>query len=167
MGSDWVVVHSGYHRELAQRIILNREIGQFGHVVRAKPEVRRGASRLDFLVTKGDGARVWVEVKGCTLALDGVALFPGAPTARGRKHLQTLISLREEGEAAALLVLVFRREAGCFAPNTRTDPGYASLFYEAMRLGVEVYPLVLAYQDGVMYYPRCISVCSSYSAHRA
>ncbi len=164
--AEWVFVHSGYHSKIAERIILNPAISPFSRVVCAKPEVRRGDSRLDFLVTKGGGARVWVEVKSCTLAVDGVALFPDAPTARGRRHLRDLVPLRKNGERAALLVLVFRCEAERFAPNQGTDSTYASLFYEAMRHGVEVYPLVLAYQDSVIHYLRRISVCPSHPAER-
>ena len=38
-----------------------------------------------------------MEVKGCTLEEDGLALFPDAPTQRGVKHLRELAACREAG----------------------------------------------------------------------
>ena len=38
-----------------------------------------------------------MEVKGCTLEIDGVGYFPDAPTDRGVKHLQKLIRATSEG----------------------------------------------------------------------
>ena len=42
-----------------------------------------GRKRADFLLGRGD-TRCLVEVKSVTLVEGGVALFPDAPTARGR-----------------------------------------------------------------------------------
>lgn len=154
----WIPVHSGYHRALAEGIFRYERLSPFGPVTRVRPEVKLGHSRMDFLLEKRDGSTVWVEVKGCTLARDGVALFPDAPTKRGQRHIEELIKLKESGEDAALLMLVFRPDARYFAPNMETDPLFSSSFYRALKEGVEVHPLLLSYDGRVVYYERELPV---------
>lgn len=49
-----------------------------------RPETTRGNSRFDFYWEESEtGRKGFVEVKGCTLEEDGLALFPDAPTQRG------------------------------------------------------------------------------------
>ena len=63
-----------------------------------KPEYKYGSSRIDFYMEKfrlDDGGqevseRYLMEVKGCTLEIDGIGYFPDAPTERGIKHLKEL-----------------------------------------------------------------------------
>ena len=52
----------------------------------------------------------YVEVKSVTLIKDGIAQFPDAPTERGRKHLEELISLKKEDpcRGTGLLFFYFR-----------------------------------------------------------
>lgn len=38
-----------------------------------------------------------MEVKGCTLEINGIGYFPDAPTERGVKHLRELAVARQEG----------------------------------------------------------------------
>ena len=42
---------------------------------------------MDFYMEKGK-QKYLMEVKGCTLEIDGVGYFPDAPTERGVKHLR-------------------------------------------------------------------------------
>ncbi|MCK4717608.1 MAG: DNA/RNA nuclease SfsA [Thermoplasmata archaeon] len=156
---QWVLVHSGYHRAISEWV-LNSDISPFGHVEEIRPEVRIGHSRLDFVLTDR-GEIIGVEVKGCSLAIDDIALFPDAPTERGRKHLETLMEMKREGVRAALMVLVFRKDAGCFYPKEDTDPKFANTFWDAMEAGVEVYPLVFTYENGKIWYLHKIPVCGS------
>jgi sugar fermentation stimulation protein A len=159
VGSDWVLVHSGYHRGLAERILRDPSISPLGGIAKLEAEVRYGHSRLDFRAVLGDGTVTWVEVKGCTLTAGGAALFPDAPTVRGRKHLHALTEARSEGAGAALLVLVLGPEARCFAPNEATDPAYTAAFREAVNHGVEVYPLMLSYDRSTVRYHRRLPLC--------
>lgn len=59
-----------------------------------KPEFTLGDSRFDFYAEYEDNTarphKMLIEVKGCTLEKDGVALFPDAPTLRGLKHVRVL-----------------------------------------------------------------------------
>jgi sugar fermentation stimulation protein A len=90
-------------------------------------------------------AKIFIEVKGCTLARHGIALFPDAPTSRGARHLEELMEAKRQGFGAAILVLVFRQDAGLFSPNEQTDPRFAELFRRAVSCGVECYPVKIAY----------------------
>lgn len=71
-----------------------------------------------------------------TLVRDGVALFPDAPTARGRKHLGELEAHVRAGGRAAVLFVVQREDARVVAPNEATDPEFASALRSAARAGV-------------------------------
>ena len=47
------------------------------------PEYTYGDSRIDFYMEKGS-EKYLMEVKGCTLEVDGIGYFPDAPTERGQ-----------------------------------------------------------------------------------
>jgi len=159
---QWVLVHSGYHRSISEMVLNDPEISPLGEVVDLKPEITVGHSRLDFVLTS-DGVMTGVEVKGCTLARGGVALFPDAPTLRGTKHLETLLDMKNQGMRAVLLVLVLRTDVQTFAPNADTDPLFAEMFWKAVDAGVEVKPLVFRYDGQRVIYLGAIPV----SPHRS
>ena len=106
--------------------------------VQVQAEARLGASRLDFRLSTVE-ARCWVEVKSVTLVRDGLALFPDAPTLRGARHLRELAAaLQGCQERAAVVFLVQRDDAQCFAPNSDADPAFARALAEAAHAGVAV-----------------------------
>ena len=80
----------------------------------------------------------FVEVKGCTLEENGLALFPDAPTQRGVKHLRELTACREAGYEAAVCVVVQMEGMTAFSPNDRTHPEFGAALREASRAGVKV-----------------------------
>lgn len=102
-----------------------------------RAEVAVGSSRVDLLLGRGD-ERCWVETKSVTLVRGGVALFPDAPTERGRRHLHTLAALAESGQCAAVAFVVQRGDATCFRPNDETDPAFGAALRDAIRRGVTV-----------------------------
>lgn len=158
--SQWILIHSGYHRQIAEQILKDPELSPYPEIQKYSAEVRLNDSRLDFFLELQQGRQVWVEVKGCTLAQNHIALFPDAPTKRGAKHLKTLIESRDMGFEAAILILIFRSDADCFMPNRETDPDFATLFYQAVEIGVKTHPVVLSYMADHIYYQKVIPVCS-------
>ncbi len=104
-------------------------------LVRREPAM--GRNRADFLLARGT-RHCLVEVKSVTLVRDGLALFPDAPTRRGRVHLEHLIGARRLGMAAAVLFVIQRSDAAAFTPNDRTDPAFAWALTRAVRAGVRV-----------------------------
>lgn len=100
-------------------------------------EPAMGRRRADFLVARGE-RQCLIEVKSVTLVVGGLALFPDAPTARGRAHLEHLIAARRRGLGAAVLFVIQRSDALAFAPNRGTDPLFAEALQRARRAGVGV-----------------------------
>ena len=128
MEEGWVLINTRLHPVIARRAI---ERGVLGFVPRAvRNEVRYGGSRFDYRV---DDA--YVELKGCSLVIDGICLFPNAPTTRGVRHLRELIHAREEGYGAFILIMGLR-PCRCFRPHPRRDPEFRKIFYEALGNGV-------------------------------
>ena len=137
---EYVLIHSGYHRYIAEALLSSSEWTPFEAVYPYKAEVKVGRSRLDFCLTPKASEKIWVEVKGCSLSVDGIAKFPDAPTVRGRRHLEELIALKATGDRAAVVMIILSN-ARCFVPKRDTDPEFYETFYRALRCGVEVYPI--------------------------
>jgi sugar fermentation stimulation protein A len=77
-------------------------------------------------------------VKSCTLVKNGVALFPDAPTERGRRHVEELIRAHSNGFRACILFLVQRGDSRVFSPNDETDKRFGEVLRAAEKKGVEV-----------------------------
>ena len=80
----------------------------------------------------------YVEVKSVTLIKDGVAQFPDAPTERGRKHLEELISLKKEGIRAVVFFLIEHPNGNSFRPNWENDSKFSHTLKKAYAEGVEI-----------------------------
>ena len=102
-----------------------------------RPETTWGKSRFDFY-WEGGGKKGFVEVKGVTLEVEGLALFPDAPTERGIKHLEELIACRQEGYEAAVCFVIQMAGMSAFAPNERTHPAFGEALRRARDAGIEV-----------------------------
>lgn len=110
--------------------------------IKAEARYDSGTSRADFLLTGGDlQQRLWVEVKNVSLVEDGRALFPDAPTERGRKHLRELMAVVAGGDRAALVFCIQRGDAADVRPADAIDPDYGRLLREARNAGVELHGL--------------------------
>ena len=121
----------------------NRAAGEamprlFPRATLIRPEVVYGESRLDFYIEE-TADRTWLEVKGVTLEENGVALFPDAPTERGRRHLGELEKCLRAGDRAVLLLVIQMKGVSCFRPNRRQDPAFANALVRARRAGVEIW----------------------------
>jgi len=108
---------------------------RYDHV---EQEVRCGESRLDFRLS-GPAGICWVEVKSVTLVEEDVARFPDAPTVRGTRHLRELTAAVSQGEGAAVVFVIQRPDARCFAPHIQADTAFGAALREAASAGVGVY----------------------------
>ena len=101
-----------------------------------------GNSRIDIYLANEDSSKIidetYVEVKSVTLIKDGVAQFPDAPTERGRKHLEELISLKNEGIRAVVFFLIEHPNGNSFKPNWDNDPKFSETLKKAYSEGVEI-----------------------------
>lgn len=102
-----------------------------------KPEYTYGESRLDFYMEKGK-KKILMEVKGCTLEINGVGYFPDAPTQRGVKHLRELIKAREAGYQCFLAFVIQMENVKEVRPNVEMHPEFGQALEEAQSAGVEV-----------------------------
>nr|Q97AV6.2 RecName: Full=Sugar fermentation stimulation protein homolog [Thermoplasma volcanium GSS1] len=118
---QYILIDSGLHSQIASHFVSQE----------CKPEVKIDDRRLDFACND-----IFIEVKGCTLSIDGVAIFPDAPTLRGYEHLRLLERLAQEGKGAYVLFLIFS-DATSFRPNSETDPRFSDEFYKALKNGVK------------------------------
>lgn len=142
VNGHWVDTHTHRTNRVVEEALRDGSIAELAGY-KVTPEVRCGASRLDFGLER-DGERVLVEVKNVTLLCGpDVACFPDAVTTRGQKHLQELLSVHRQGARAVIFFLVQRGEATAFTPADRIDPEYGRLLREVVAGGVEV----LAYQS--------------------
>jgi len=103
-----------------------------------RSEVKYGQnSRIDLLLENKDN-RCFVEIKNCTLVMDGVALFPDAVTSRGLKHLVELQDQARMGDRSVMFYLVQRMDATLFKPADHIDPAYGRELRRVLKNGVEI-----------------------------
>ena len=109
-----------------------------------KPEFTFGKSRFDFYLEKIDSVtgkteKILMEVKGCTLEIEGVGYFPDAPTERGVKHLNELSDAIGEGYKSVLAFVIQMEGVTEVFPNVKTHPEFADALENAKASGVEVW----------------------------
>lgn len=102
-----------------------------------KPEYKYGNSRIDFYMEKGE-EKYLLEVKGCTLELEGIGYFPDAPTERGVKHLRELTKAAGEGYHCMVAFVIQMEGIYEVRPHVATHPEFGVALEEAKRAGVEV-----------------------------
>lgn len=96
-------------------------------------------SRFDFRLLDANGAPIWIETKSASLVEERVAIFPDAPTERGRRHVLELTHLAQSGVRAAVVFIVQRPDADQLRPHWETDAAFAQALVEAKEAGVEIY----------------------------
>ena len=121
-----------------------------------KPEYTFGNSRVDFYLEKSDKAtgkteKILMEVKGCTLEVEGVGYFPDAPTERGVKHLNELAAAVSKGYKAIFAFVIQMEGVEMVLPNTKTHPEFAAALENAQKAGVEVWCLPCKVQPDNLY----------------
>ena len=122
------IVNHGLSNNLIKEIKNNNII---------KPEVFfNKETRFDFLIEK-DGQKSFVEVKNVTLFRDKkTAEFPDAITARGSKHLLTLIDAIKKGYKTYLIFLVQIQNMENFKIARDIDAEYYKNYLAAKKAGV-------------------------------
>lgn len=109
----------------------------FGKPDQIKPEYTFGDSRLDFFLAKDD-RKILMEVKGCTLEIDGEGYFPDAPTERGVKHLHELEMAASQGYESYIAFVIAMEGVSTVHPNMNTQPEFGDALMRAKDAGVKV-----------------------------
>lgn len=101
------------------------------------PEYTYGDSRIDFYLERGM-EKTLMEVKGCTLEIDGIGYFPDAPTDRGVKHLRELAKAVKNGYRTVIAFAIQMDGITEVRPNIQTHAEFGTAMQEAREAGVEI-----------------------------
>ena len=123
---------------LVAEAFAQRKLPQFRDYADVHAEVVFGESRLD-LRLQGAAGLCYVEAKSVTLVVDGVGLFPDAPTTRGAKHVRSLAQAVKAGHRAAVIFVIQRDDARGLRPHDEADPDFGAALRESVAAGVEAY----------------------------
>lgn len=115
-----------------------------------RPEYTYGGSRLDFYM-EIQGRPMLMEVKGCTLEIDGVGYFPDAPTQRGIKHLNELAGAASKGISSYLAFVIPMPAVMKVLPNMDTAPEFGRALLDARKAGVKVIFLPCAVKEDELH----------------
>jgi len=138
MNGTLIGVNTLVPNRLVKESLMAGRIPQLSGYPILRSEVRYGAdSRIDLLLENGR-EQCYVEIKNCTLVVDGTAFFPDAVSSRGQKHLKELERQVKAGSRCVMFYLVQRMDAGEFRPADHIDPAYGKALRSAFRRGVEM-----------------------------
>ncbi len=142
---EWVLIDSALHSKIALKIF--NFLPEYANVKEIKKEVTYGKSRIDFTLDN-----IPLEVKGCSLVRDGLALFPDAPTERGTRHVEEIINHN------GIILFLILRKAIKFAPNKETDPKFSEKLSEARSKGIKIIPVQISFDGKKIYYNHRIAL---------
>ena len=138
INNDWVGINTLHPNRLVYEAISRGKIEGLEGFTNVQREVKFGDSRFD-IYAENESEKCFIEVKNVTLKEGNHALFPDAVTTRGKKHLLTLIKVKESGMRAVMLYIVQRSDVNIFAPAKDIDPQYTNALKQAIENGVEVF----------------------------
>ena len=138
-GNGWVSIDTTLPNRLIELALRQKVLGEFRGWSYERREYPVGHSRFDFLLAHRDGRKMVLEVKSVTLVEHGIALFPDAVTARGRRHLEELSELAGNASwEASLLFVVQRADARRVKAARELDPDFADALQHARASGVKI-----------------------------
>ena len=146
-GYCWVGVNPSFANQCVRAAILDGVIFSDYSVGCWESEVRYDESRrIDFLYT-GLDQLVYVEVKGVSMALDGVGMFPDAVSKRAVGQLDALVRQVKMGHRAIVLYCILRSDVTDVVSAEHIDKQYATKLEWAKKQGVEVMTLPMRFDD--------------------
>jgi sugar fermentation stimulation protein A len=122
---------------LVREALAEKKLKPFRGYPRWEAECPYRGGRFDFRRRRPCGC-CYLEVKSVTLVEGGCALFPDAPTERGRRHVEELARRARRGVHAAVVFVIQREDAKAFSPNVPADPELARALRQARGAGVEL-----------------------------
>lgn len=134
-GKKLINMDSQIPNDVAEEYLKKGNLFSENAVIRR--EVTHGKSRFDFYI-EDENEKIFLEVKGVTLENDGIAMFPDAPTERGIKHINELVSLASQGYKAYILFVIQMEDVFLFKPNDVTHKAFGDALREAKKSGVNI-----------------------------
>ncbi|MEG1497253.1 MAG: DNA/RNA nuclease SfsA [Clostridiales bacterium] len=136
-GNELIHIDSAGANRLMEEALKAGKIRGLENISEIEREKPYGSSRFDFKFIK-DGKTCFMEVKGVTLEIDGVAKFPDAPTPRGARHLKELGDAAAEGYGAYACFVIQMKGVDYFTPFVQRDPIFAAAVVNAAGRGVKL-----------------------------
>ncbi|MEE0206898.1 MAG: DNA/RNA nuclease SfsA [Peptococcaceae bacterium] len=137
-GGSWVCLAAAWANDFMREWLSKGRIAGFYDWKQIEWEKKIGNSRFDFAVTLQSGERWLLEVKSVNYVIDGHALFPDAPTTRGRRHVEELLALREEGWNVGVFFVTMGQPVVDVGFNAENDPEFARVMQRAIAEGADV-----------------------------
>lgn len=141
-GDSLISIDSQAPNRIVEEAVKAGRIPEFTGYDYVRREAVYHSSRFDLLLKRTEFSEAddscYIEVKGVTLEVDGIAMFPDAPTERGAKHVRELVQANKEGYRTAILFLVQIENVRHFTPNKLMDPQFSEELKAAYESGVEV-----------------------------
>ncbi|MBE5946031.1 MAG: DNA/RNA nuclease SfsA [Lachnospiraceae bacterium] len=134
-GERFINIDSQLPNALVEEWLANQNI--FQEVSLIKREKTYGSSRFDFYIEAGN-RKIFIEVKGVTLENDNVVSFPDAPTNRGIKHINELISAIEDGYEAYIFFVIQMKDVDYFTPAWDKHKEFGDALVNAYNNGVNI-----------------------------
>jgi sugar fermentation stimulation protein A len=134
-----VMAHTHRTNDLVEHLLRGGMVPGLEEAEIIKREIQHGNSRFDFLLKKGE-EEVYLEVKSCTLFGKRVAMFPDAVTIRGKRHMEELAELKDQGKSGAVVFLICWPKADFFMPDYHTDLKFSKTLL-AVRGKVTFFPV--------------------------
>lgn len=153
-GLGWVNIDSQAPNQAVREWLDGKPV-PFQDAVRIKPEYNHGKSRVDFYLECPD-RKILLEVKGCTLEIDGIGYFPDAPTERGVKHLRELAAAAKNGYECYIAFVIAMPGVQEVLPNVTAQPEFGTALAEAGAAGVKVLYLICDVGRDSLFIIDCI-----------
>ncbi len=146
-GKNWWILLDTHHANKIAKTLIEKKTIKLPFTLPKNFEIKEeppfSHGRFDLMI-KSEKRNVLIEVKSCTLFGEKIAMFPDAPTSRGKKHLEGLLNLEEED--ALLIILIFSPEVEFFLPAYHIDKPFTESFLK-LKEKVKILPL------GVLWNP--------------
>lgn len=134
-----VGIHTGRPAAVIAEAVMQGKIPELaGYATLRRDSAGIRDVRVD-LALEGNGLRTcYIQVKNVTLAADGVAFYPDAPSVVESDRLAELTDLVREGYRAMIVFVAQRADVERFKPADHIDAEYGQTFRDAAARGVEV-----------------------------
>lgn len=136
-GNLLINIDSHIPNEVVYSSIKENKIKELMDIDLLKKEVTYRGSRFDIYYEKGK-EKGFIEVKGVTLEIDGLSLFPDAPTERGTKHIMEIVESIKEGYNSYIFFLVQIPGIKYFKANEEMDKAFSDALLYAKEKGVNI-----------------------------
>lgn len=127
----YVLLHTHLTNKIVRRLIDEGRLPPYQSYRVIDSEPAYGKHRFDLLLEhRRSGELLYLEIKNNTLFESRTAMFPGAVTKRGARHLRLLAELSRENRKGSCLFAIMNPRVEYFIPAFHIDYRFAQTFLE-------------------------------------